>query len=213
MTSSKPNAGFQVGLAMNRNKYIYASSKATFIVASDYNKGGTWAGVTENMRNNWTKTFIKEDTKSKGVQELIKLGVIPIKNIEEINLVDLINNSFNIKKQEKENCEQISLDTLIQNNENNQFKNEDIDIILTNDKDDKIYNLSLQKEAKKQMNFDLYYQVIDVILEVLKEEKNIEELSKILNVKKSQASEWVKRGIEDGKIKKLFKPVRYIKNK
>ena len=96
---------------------------------------------------------------------------------------------------------------------NNQFKNEDIDIILTNDKDDKIYNLSLQKEAKKQMNFDLYYQVIDVILEVLKEEKNIEELSKILNVKKSQASEWVKRGIEPGKLKKLFKPVRYIKNK
>ena len=78
ITSSKPDAGFQVGLAMNRNKYIYASSKATFVIASDYNKGGTWNGAIENMRHNWTKTFVKQDSKSKGIQELIKLSLIHI---------------------------------------------------------------------------------------------------------------------------------------
>ena len=51
ITSSNPDAGFKIGLAMNRNKYIYASSKATFVIASDYNKGGTWDGAIQNMRS------------------------------------------------------------------------------------------------------------------------------------------------------------------
>ena len=52
--------------------------------------------------------------------------------------------------------------------------------------------------------------IIHIILEVLKEEKNLDELSEILNVKKSQLREWINRGIDSNKIKKLSKPVRYV---
>ena len=45
---------------------------------------------------------------------------------------------------------------------------------------------------------------------MLKEEKNLDELSEILNVKKSQLREWINRGIDSNKIKKLSKPVRYV---
>lgn len=210
MTSSKPDAGFQVGLAMNRNKYIYASSKATFIVTSDYNKGGTWTGATENMRHSWTKTFIKQDIESKGVQELIKLGAYPIESLEGVDLISLINSNVKDNKNKEESFEQINLDTLLKiKNESDSYKEtefEKVDIF-SNNEDDNLKHTSTK--GKENMNFDLYYHVIDVILEVLKEEKNLDELSEILNVKKSQAGDWIKRGIEDKKIKKLSRPVRY----
>lgn len=45
-----PAAGFNVGNAMNRNKYIYALADAALVVNSDYKKGGTWAGATEQLK-------------------------------------------------------------------------------------------------------------------------------------------------------------------
>lgn len=201
MTSSKPDAGFQVGLAMNRNKYIYASSQATFIVASDYNKGGTWTGATENLKNNWTQTFIRQDINSKGIQELIKKGALPIANIENVNLLDLINNNVTKKIHTEEEFKQIELESFMQVRENEYEK---AHIFSTEKKD--VLNDTLLKE---EINFDLYYHVIKIILEILKEEKNIEQISEILNVNKTQTSVWIKRGIEEGKIKKLSKPVRY----
>lgn len=50
MSAINPNVGFTVYSAMDRNKYIYALSNITVIVSSDYNKGRTWAGVTENLK-------------------------------------------------------------------------------------------------------------------------------------------------------------------
>lgn len=54
----KPDAGFSAARAMNRNKYIYTSAYGAFVVSSDYNKGGTWTGAMENIKNGWTKTFV-----------------------------------------------------------------------------------------------------------------------------------------------------------
>jgi predicted Rossmann fold nucleotide-binding protein DprA/Smf involved in DNA uptake len=44
-----PNAAFNVGHAMQRNKLIYALSDAALVVNSDLNKGGTWAGAIEQL--------------------------------------------------------------------------------------------------------------------------------------------------------------------
>ena len=53
----KPDAGFQAGIAMMRNRYIYAQSSGTVIVRSDYNKGGTWSGAVENLKYGWCPEF------------------------------------------------------------------------------------------------------------------------------------------------------------
>ena len=45
LSSSNPEAGFSVGLAMQRNKYIYCMSEKSVIVTCTPNKGGTWAGA------------------------------------------------------------------------------------------------------------------------------------------------------------------------
>lgn len=44
-----PGAGFQVGHAMQRNKYMYALANAALVVNSDCQKGRTWAGAVEQL--------------------------------------------------------------------------------------------------------------------------------------------------------------------
>ena len=73
----KPDVGFSAARAMNRNKYIYAASYGTFVVSSDYKKGGTWNGAIENLKNNWTKEFVWKNNAYVGNIKLIENGAIP----------------------------------------------------------------------------------------------------------------------------------------
>ena len=84
ISSSKPDAGFNVGIAMQRNKYIYAQSSATIVVRTEYESGGTWAGAIENLKNKWCLEFCWDNLKYKGNKALISKGAIPINSGEEV---------------------------------------------------------------------------------------------------------------------------------
>lgn len=77
LSVSKPDTGFNVGMAMMRNRYIYAQSVGTVIIRSDFNKGGTWTGANDNLKNNWCTTLCW-DHPYPGNQALIENGAIPI---------------------------------------------------------------------------------------------------------------------------------------
>ena len=77
MSVAKPDAGFQVGFAMMRNRYIYAQSAGTVVVRADLNKGGTWAGANENLKSNWAP-ILCWDHPYPGNRALIQNGAIPI---------------------------------------------------------------------------------------------------------------------------------------
>ena len=72
-----PEAGFNVGNAMARNKYIYILSKAVVVVKSDVNKGGTWAGAKENLKKGWSAPLVR-NIEYVGNQELIEMGAYAI---------------------------------------------------------------------------------------------------------------------------------------
>ncbi len=72
-----PTAGFNVGVAMMRNRYIYAQSSGTVVIRSDKGKGGTWAGAIENLKKKWCPLFCR-DYNYPGNKELIHLGAIPV---------------------------------------------------------------------------------------------------------------------------------------
>ncbi len=79
-----PEAGFSVGAAMGRNKYIYALSDACLVVSSDL-KGGTWTGANENLKNRWSPLLVREDsTMPPGNKKLIELGARAI-NLESFD--------------------------------------------------------------------------------------------------------------------------------
>ncbi|MBD2203560.1 DNA-protecting protein DprA [Calothrix sp. FACHB-1219] len=49
ISSYDPDAGFNTGNAMGRNKYIYALADYALVVTSSFGKGGTWAGAVEAL--------------------------------------------------------------------------------------------------------------------------------------------------------------------
>ncbi|HEU4390134.1 MAG TPA: DNA-processing protein DprA [Blastocatellia bacterium] len=59
VTSYSPNTVFSVGIAMGRNKLIYALADWGLVVASDAEKGGTWAGAAEVLKNRWVPLFVR----------------------------------------------------------------------------------------------------------------------------------------------------------
>lgn len=88
LSVAKPDAGFSVGTAMMRNRYIYAQSQGTVVVRSDLNKGGTWAGAVDNLRHGWCPTFCR-DCSYPGNRELIRQGAIPIDESWSGDLADV----------------------------------------------------------------------------------------------------------------------------
>lgn len=78
LSAVKPDAGFNTGNAMQRNKFIYTQSIATTVIKSNYNQGGTWNGALENLKKGWVKEFCLRDENCLGNNELIKRGAIPI---------------------------------------------------------------------------------------------------------------------------------------
>ncbi len=95
MSVTKPDAGFNAGMAMQRNRFIYAQSEVTIVVKSDYNKGGTWSGANEALKKEYCPVLCRDCTQYYGNIELIKLGAIPIDeswNGEVDNIDSLISN-------------------------------------------------------------------------------------------------------------------------
>ena len=71
-----PNAGFNVGNAMQRNKLIYALADAALVVNSDLKKGGTWAGAEEQLRKfHFVAMYVRSTgTASAGLEALRSKG-------------------------------------------------------------------------------------------------------------------------------------------
>ena len=78
LSAVNPDAGFQAGIAMMRNRYIYAHSAGTVVVRSDYNKGGTWSGAVENLKHRWSPTLCWNHPRYEGNQALIRQGAVPV---------------------------------------------------------------------------------------------------------------------------------------
>ena len=78
LSQTHPEAGFDTGMAMSRNKLIYAQSEATIIVKSDLKKGGTWTGATENLKKRFCPSFCWNNKDYPGNIELIHKGAYPI---------------------------------------------------------------------------------------------------------------------------------------
>jgi predicted Rossmann fold nucleotide-binding protein DprA/Smf involved in DNA uptake len=77
-TPFSPHASFNVGMAMARNKLIYALSDFGLVIASDAEKGGTWAGAEEVLKAGWVPVFVVDGPNvPDGNRLLRKRGAIP----------------------------------------------------------------------------------------------------------------------------------------
>lgn len=106
LSSFRPDMPFQTYAAMERNKYVYSLSDFVVIISSDYNKGGTWAGATENLKRGYVPMFVrKEDEIPQGNINLLKNeNVYPITkeilNDGKINIIDWVKSQLKESEQE-----------------------------------------------------------------------------------------------------------------
>ena len=60
--------------ALERNRFIYATSNGTVVVHSALGQGGTWAGASDCLKHNWSKVYVWHRPEYPGNQKLIELG-------------------------------------------------------------------------------------------------------------------------------------------
>ena len=79
-----PEAGFNVGMDVARNKLIYALADYGLVVSADYKKGGTWAGAEEELkRKPGRPVFVRiGDSVPTGNRQLINLGALEFPRID-----------------------------------------------------------------------------------------------------------------------------------
>ena len=73
-----PKAGWDVGLAMARNAYIYGLAGEIYVAETD-SKGGTWEGAMDGLRRHRTVYVrIPEPGEKNANRKLIDLGAVPV---------------------------------------------------------------------------------------------------------------------------------------
>ena len=83
-----PDAGYQTGTAMGRNRLIYCLAEAALVVRSSRHAGGTFAGAQQALDNDWTRVWVEDsDDPESGnavLQGRYDLSVIPPDDLAEI---------------------------------------------------------------------------------------------------------------------------------
>jgi len=212
-----PEAGFDVGNAMARNKYIYCLSDAAVVVATSKDKGGTWKGAIEDLKRGWVPLWVnRHPDQDSGNAALVNQGArwLPSAGI-------LVSSLFAPGEPPKTPPKEPGLfDINITVN----------DSILVREPPPKppydIPTVSIEyKGTKKEpASAEPKKLPVPVVLDLLTFYEffihqfdavtagapvSTDTLIEKLGICRSQLTEWLKRGIAEGKIKKLKNPVRY----
>jgi predicted Rossmann fold nucleotide-binding protein DprA/Smf involved in DNA uptake len=190
-----PEAGFNVGNAMGRNKYIYCLSEAAVVIHSGL-KGGTWTGANENLKNKWVPLFVKENfDKDCGNNLLIKNGG---KVLDKQQLLESVSH-ININEKEFSDHQFMV----------SQIHEPQFDL-----------SYATPKEEKNEADKDILHELLrkdfyDLFLIKLKETLKNGEVKKTdlplsFDLISSQLNTWLAKAEEEKVVKKLSKPVRYI---
>ena len=166
-SESKPDSGFSVAGAMARNRLIYTSAYVSFAVRADYNKGGTWAGVVENLKNDWTRQYVWNNDSYVGNMELIKKGAIPYE-LSDLKLREY----FHDGKEE----EQIDIYQAYESKVAGEAKG-------------KYESFSFDDNNLQ----DIYYLVKDHLIRILDNPKGVKSISKLTNTSMNQMKKWLDR--------------------
>jgi predicted Rossmann fold nucleotide-binding protein DprA/Smf involved in DNA uptake len=203
-----PNAQFTVGTAMSRNRLIYAMADYGLVVNAEHKQGGTWAGAEEELkRENPVTVFARMgENISLGNKKLLELGAVAWP--EHIRKSDLAKqlNELSLKRREKNKVKDMSLFD---------FQKSQKETISLKNKEENIEQPSLSDETK-QVALDnqidsVYDAVLSLILSRLETPATVDKLSESLGVIKAQLNIWLKKAIDENKVIKLSRPIRYQK--
>ncbi len=202
-----PEAGFNVGNAMARNRYIYCLSDATVVVHSGM-KGGTITGAKENIKNNWVPLWIKPTEDNSAANSfLVKEGARwCAASVDQLDVFDLMKTQPSNTKQQ----EDLLSPSLQQNDLFSDAVREPSAAFSTRKIEE---NVSTQDETDTKRNnvpADFYQLFISEVRNItIEKPASMDDIIKRTKLNKSQVTVWLKESVEKGIVKKLTRPVRY----
>jgi predicted Rossmann fold nucleotide-binding protein DprA/Smf involved in DNA uptake len=180
-----PQARFQVGNAMGRNKLIYALADQALVIRSSYQSGGTWAGATEELkRDNACSVWVRiTDQSSEGNKKLIEFGAKALFD-EQVSQA-LFDPNFEYQYSLNQSSNNENYVTLSPPLENHQIPQVEVD------------SLESKESPLKADAETLFKAVIPFLLEHLKvPRKNQKEIASYFQLCPKQVSEWLNKMIE-----------------
>lgn len=211
-----PEAGFNAGNAMARNKYIYCLADSSLVIHSG-KKGGTLNGAEENLKKAWVPLWIKPtmDKDAANADLVVKGGQWLDTDLQSLVVADLIKNEGNLMIPPKE----VQADLFSMSAESGLFTEPDpekvasyteLDIAPAEQQAGKESISAHIVEIEPASNpIDFYQLFIAELNRLAKEAVSVDELIEGTGLHKSQLNEWLKRAEEDGLVNKLNRPVRY----
>lgn len=208
-----PEAGFNVGNAMARNKYIYCLSDAAIVIAVTESKGGTWSGAIEDLKHHWVPLWVLKGD-AVGNKALVAKGAnwLP----EEVDFRQLLPTG-------SESDEKVSVPRTA--DEASAYATEsDVDsatvfgkptheveaqqAIPVTEVENVDSTLELTEEpALREAPYRYFLSRLDALLS--ERSMTSKELQSIMLLKQNQLSEWLKRAEADGAVVKTKSPVKY----
>lgn len=218
LSDVRPDVGFSAARAMNRNKYIYASSYGTFVVASDYNKGGTWAGAAEAMKNEWTKVLVWNHGGYEGNRRLIEKGAVPYelseapvfelltRKEEKFQQVDLFSFAKEMAETKAEEADQAASETGKEDSGQTKPETREERIQTKPETGEEKVQTKLETgrtkpESLPDTETDLYPIIAPYVMEHIGEGMTKEEAAEAFQVAKGQMDAWLKRLCRDSRLK------------
>ena len=194
-----PEAGFNVGNAMQRNKYIYCLADAGLVVHSGM-KGGTWTGAKENLKKDWVPLWVKEtQDEEAGNKAIVANGAAWVSSdVNTISIEGLMNGAPT----------ESDLITTVYGTAVG-----DIQQMVTEARSHELVISPVEKsksalQAMKQMEFyDVFLLKIEHVCG--DSPKSINEIAQIMSLDTTQLKLWLNQAQQENKIQKLLKPVRY----
>ncbi len=218
LSAFDPSLGFDVGRAMARNKLIYAFADAALVVASDYKKGGTWAGADEQLRRQrFLKVYVREDGgESKGLAALRELGAgvfPPLSSPEDLKA--WISTPYEPSDVGSHKPSQGSLELpLMELAESPECPAKQSPVLASDvpESDARGVEAAVPDAIPAPISQRLWESISDLLLEALETPQSVEDLAARLDVVPAQVKQWIKRLEQENRIEKLkTKPVRFRK--
>lgn len=212
-----PDSRWFAYTAMERNKLLYGLSDAALVVAGSADNGGTWAGACEALQHGRVKVFVKSTgTIAPGNPKLLRMGGLPFPEEPWENLRVL----FTAPEQKNGQLFSQTGQPLRPTKEHHDAEAAN-DNLLSAERRANVTVPSFSDARKPteetppppaaaEQSCDVYSLVIDRMSDLLSEPQTYEWLANKLCVRAPQIKDWLTRGVREGRITKLRKPVRYV---
>ena len=192
-----PEAGFNIGNAMARNRYIYCLSDAAVVVCSSVDKGGTWNGAIENLKAGWVPLWVKKtQQKDSGNTVLARKGAhwLP----DTFSIASL----FTMSKQTTVSQKIEKTSDRGKDNPNIQKTRTTENINKVDAKKNSTF-IDTKKEHSVEINIESYEEFLSTLQELtIKKSVSSAELKSKLKNKSNIIHGWLRRGIDEGSITK-----------